>query len=327
MLDKPLIAVAIVTAGQSSNLNEVVQSWISEGFVAGETLFYCGPKTLLIDLGLDAIGIIDYVDPHYYANNFHINHKKHIACNAIDAEYIYLVHDRFIPGAGVLATMMRALASRDVEFGALDVYNEDGTPALRELRLRKHAASKDIGVALQELGRLVCTAEDIQATDCVAINGGQFFLHKSKIKHLARPLRWVEMEDDVLSHDLRTARGRWICEANLVTLMPRNARAPHYLRKTKLKYALYRFACNMLALLTGAVSCGQVVNNKRLERLLSDQFLLIDPLHKFSSSDFLASSLEKLTVRARLASDGKAWTNVEKHGLGWIVTGYNSAAQ
>ena len=322
MVASPLIAVAIITNGQSSNLMNVMKRWTSEGFVPGITLFFCGPSRTLTKLAVSAEAIIHYVDPPYYPNNFHINHKKHAACNAIAAEYIYLVHDRFIPATGVFNALEKALESREFDFGALDVDNLDGTPALREIRLFQHAVSEKINVALEVPGRLVCSARHPDASDHVAINGGQFFLHKSLIGHLARPLRWVEMEDDVLSHDLSDTRGLWINEATLITLAQRNAPRSDPTYNDKTKYLLYRLICNFIAFLLGSISCGCRVDDKKLKHLLSRDFLLVDPLHKATSSQFLPSSLEKLSARARIASNGQAWTNVRKNRLGWKVSGY-----
>jgi len=318
----PLIAVAVITSGDSSHFIRTSQQWIAEGFVPGVTLFFCGPRQRLLAQGIEVAGVIEYVDPPYYRNNFHINDKKLTACNAIDAKYIYLVHDRFLPKSGFLDALTQALADGSIDFGAVDVDNQDGTPALRELRVRRAAALTDIESALEPLGRLTCAATDPDASIHIAVNGGQFFLRKSIAKHLGRPMRWMEMEDDVLSHDLRSARGRWINECGLITLMPRLAPDFDYSDCNRLKYVANRAICNTLAAITGSISVGQRLGRSQLERYLSGECLLIDPLHKLSSSDVLPLSLEKLMTRARIASSGLSLTNVEKHRLGWKITGH-----
>lgn len=318
----PLIAVVVITDGNSTHLIYTSQKWVSDGFVLGRTLYFCGPRQRLLEQGIDDMSIVDYVDPPYYRNNFHINDKKRTACEAIDAKYLYLVHDRFAPKAGLFETLTRILADEDVDFGAVNVDNEDGTPALRELRLRRSTVSKDIESALEQLGRLTCTANDSAASVHVAVNGGQFFLRKSMTKHLERPMRWVEMEDDVLSHDLRTSRGLWIKDCCLITLVPRLAPDFEHSLATRLRYAVYRVVCNILAAITKSLSVGQQLDRQKLTSRLEDHFLLIDPLHKIYSSDFLPSSLEKLMTRARIASSGKSWAKIEKHPLGWKLTGF-----
>lgn len=317
----PLIAVAVITNGDSSYFIETSQSWTVERLVPGVTLFFCGPRQRLLAQGINAVGIVDYADPPYYRNNFHINDKKLAACKAIDAEYIYLVHDRFIPKEGFLDALTRILADRSIDFGAVDVDNQDGTPALRELRVRRAAVSTDVEAALEPLGRLTCPATDPAASIHIAVNGGQFFLRKSMAKHLERPMRWMEMEDDVLSHDLCCARGRWIKECRLITFIPRLAPVLDESNGNRLKYVAYRSICNTLAAITGSISVGFRIGRVQLERLISDEFLLIDPLHKISSSDFLPLSLEKLMTRARIASEGKSLASVEKHRLGWKIIG------
>lgn len=321
-MTKPLIAVAIITNGSSPNLMRIFQKWISDGFVLGRTLYFCGPRQRLVGNGIDEIGIIDYVDPPYYRNNFHINDKKRAACEAIDAEYIYLVHDRFVPQIGLFDTLNRVLSIADIDFGAVDVDNEDGTPAIRELRLRNVAASIELESALEPLGRLTCAVEDSAASIHIAVNGGQFFLRKSKTKFLERPMRWAEMEDDVLSHDLRASRGLWIKDCSLITLVPRIAPNFDYDKGTQLKYWLYRLVCNILGIFTRSLSVGQKLDRNKLRDQLQGQQLLIDPLHKIYSSDFLPSSLEKIMTRARVASNGASWENVKEHPLGWKLIGY-----
>ena len=318
---KPLIAVAVITNGESANFMRTSRQWIVEGFVPGVTLFFCGPRQRLLAQGIDADGVIDYVDPPYYRNNFHINDKKYAACKAIHAEYIYLVHDRFFPKRGFFAVLTQALADRSIDFGAVDVDNQDGTPALRELRVRIAAASTDIESALEPLGRLTCPAAHPDSSIHLAVNGGQFFLRKSMAKHLARPMRWVEMEDDVLSHDLRSARGRWINECRLITVIHRWAPDIDNLDPNRPRYVVYRAICNMLAAITGSISVGQRLSLSQLERHFSGEFLLIDPLHKLYCSDILPLSLEKLMTRVRISRSGLSLTNVEKHRLGWKLIG------
>ena len=134
MFATPLIAVVIITNGESAHLAHTFLQWCAEGFVPGRTIFCCGPRGHLLTQGINATGIIDYVDPPFYRNNFHINDKKRTACEEINAKYIYMVHDRFSPQRGMLDKLSRALADEDIDFGAVDVYNPYGTQALRELR-------------------------------------------------------------------------------------------------------------------------------------------------------------------------------------------------
>lgn len=317
-----LISVVVITNGNNHNLFRVFSGWISDGFVLGENLFFCGPKVNLLKNGISEVGIIDYLDPPYYLNNFHINHKKRKACEAIEAEYIYLVHDRFFPKIGLLNTLTQLLhEKKGIDFGAVDVDNEDGTPALRELRLRNSSVSQDLESALESIGRLTCTAKDLSASSQVAINGGQFFIRKAMTRYLDRPLRWVEMEDDVLSHDLRSARGLWISDSCLITVAPRCVPNFKYSQGTKFKYKIYQIFCNIIASITFSLSVGRKIENKKLKNMLSGKYLLIDPLHKIYASDFLPSSLEKIMTRARIASNGASWSEIKKHTLGWKLIG------
>ena len=324
---KPLIAIAVITNGRGDHLAYVLNQWRLEGFIPGRTLYFCGPRERLLEQGVALNSIIDHEDPPYYQNNFHINDKKRIACEAIDADYIYIVHDRFTPGCGVLATLFEELSGSDVDFGALDVNNSDGTPSLRELRLHSEVISVDINLALESPGRLVCEASNQMASKHLALNGGQFFLRKSLIKYLNRPLRWMEMEDDILSHDLIPHKGVWIVESALTTL---NYRSQPKFKKTKLlvfKYLLYKLICNLIAFAIGSISAGQKLSRNRLEDLLTKRVLLIDPFHKMASSDYLPSSLEKIMARARIVSGGRAWVQIDKRPLGWSLIGCNKVEQ
>jgi hypothetical protein len=318
----PLIAVAIITNGNGSHLIYAYSQWVLEGFVPGITLYICGPEKSMLDKGIEKAAVIDYVSPSYYRNNFHINDKKRIACEAIDAEYIYLVHDRFLPKPGFKHALTDGLNRETMDFGAVDVDNEDGSPALREIRLSLSAASVDLESALELEGRLTCPANFIWSSEHVALNGGQFFLRKSLSFYLERPLRWMEMEDDVLSHDLRAAQGKWLKDCQLVTLAPRKAPNVNISLRVRLRYGVYRSVCNILAIITGGVSAGRYLDRHALFKTLNRGMVLIDPLHKSASSDFLPSSLEKIMTRARILSKGKSWQNVEKTLLGWKLTGF-----
>lgn len=321
MVSHPLISVAVITNGESPLLQLTAAQWQAEGFIQGETIFFCGPSAKLAAKGIPCSAIIDYVDPPYYRHNFHINHKKKTACDAIDADYIFLVHDRFAPKPGLLRELKGALADRSLDFGAVNVDNEDGTAALRPLRLKLNAYNLPLLQALEPLGRLVCDEGDTSASTQAAINGGQFFLRKALSGHLERPMRWVEMEDDILSHDLRTARGQWIENARLVTLIPRRAPSSPVPGRGTIKNWAYRACCNSIAWVLKEVSAGRFVSEEKLHRLLSEEVLLIDPLHKMTASDVLPTSLEKIMTRARIASRGSAWSKVERHYLGWKLTG------
>jgi hypothetical protein len=321
---KPLLfAVVIITNGKSNLFVDNADAWIAEGFVPGITLFFCGPMESLIKQGVAVDSIIDYTDPPYYLNNFHINHKKYLACESVNASYIYLVHDRFFPQKGLLEKLTNVLEKNQYDFGALDVNNLDGSPALRELRLKKHTTINKLESALEPLGRLVCAKTCPQASDSIAINGGQFFIRKNLSHHLKRPLRWVEMEDDILSHDLLYQRGYWVSECRLVTVVPRISSSTGYNRITRLKYFCYIALCNLLAKISGSLSVGYRVDSETLTYLTSREVLLIDPFHKITSSDFLPSSLEKIMARARVLSDGKAWSRINRHPLGWKLIGFD----
>jgi hypothetical protein len=315
----PLVAIAVITGGSNPSLKMTRERWIAEGFLPGISLFFCGPRLRLLEQGIEAMAVIEYTDPAYYRNNFHINDKKLAACNAIESTYIYLVHDRFQPKSGFLDVLSRALMDETIDFGAVDVDNPDGTPALRELRLKRSAVSTDVQSALEPVGRLVCSSTDPDASKHIAINGGQFFLRKAMTKYLERPMRWMEMEDDVLSHDLRLARGMWITESGLITVVPRRSPNAGHSSGSRFKSFFYILLCNALALITGTISVGSRIDCKKLEKYLNREFLLIDPLHKLSSSDVLPLSLEKLMTRMRVASSGLSCSNVEKSRLGWRI--------
>lgn len=322
---KPLLNVVIVTNGKSPHFQKCLAAWIETGqFTLGVDLYVCGPVETLLNLQLPQVAVIDFADEPHLGRNFRINAKKLAACNAVTAEYVYLVHDRFIPDPNFRDVVELALASREVDFGAVDVFNTDDSLALGKLCLSSHCLSGSVHDVLEPVGRLIVTDEAPEATGKVAVNGGQFFLRRSLMAFLEAPLRWGEMEDDVLSFDLRNNRGCWIKGTKLRTLVARIPPVKDRTFGTRAKYRTYSFACNAAAILYRILSwrhqvtsVGEKIRSAELDQLITTGLLLIDPLHKNFASDYLPSTLEKLTVRARLKSGGAAWHRIDRKWFGW----------
>lgn len=320
-----LLNVVIVTNGRGDNIDRCVQEWTTSGqFVLGHDLYLCGPKDVLLEKRVPVSAIVEFNDEPSLGRNFRINAKKHAALEALKSEYVYLIHDRFVPSINFRETVEAALASREVDFGAVDVLNQDGTLALGDLRLQKYCLNSEFDDVIEKKGRLIVVADDSRASGQVAVNGGQFFLRRSHMKYLLSPLRWGEMEDDILSFDLRNEKGIWIKGAHLVTLAHRIPPVLYSGFRIALRYGLYSFGCRVCALLLKpfklnmpVTSVGKRTDNEKLDAYIRTGVVLVDPLHKTFASDYLMSTVEKLSVRARLRSAGRKWHQIERKWFGW----------
>lgn len=318
-----LLAIVVITNGLSEHFKQSANAWISE-FGIGKDLFFCGPKAALLSSGIPVEGIIDYVDPPNSGRFFHINQKKLHASQAMKTDYVYLAHDRFIPPPGFKALLENAIRSSFPDFGCVPVLNLNGSPALNDLRLRTSTLAVPLEHALMCNGRLACDARSSQASSQLAINGGQFFIRRELADMLSRPLRWVEMEDDVLSHDLQNHVGKWVTDTHLISLVSRQPLLSNIPLSVKLRYLFYRIFCNALASLLQIfvpakryISVGQCLSISRLDEIHTNGVCLVDPLHKSCSSEWLPSSLEKTMVRVRLRSGGRKWEQVIETKIGW----------
>ncbi len=318
-----ILAIVVITNGLPVHFKRSAAAWMSECRI-GKDLFFCGPRAALLSGGIPAGGIIDYIEPPNSGRFFHINQKKHHAVKAMQTDYVYLVHDRFVPPNGFRAHVESAIQSTSPDFGYVPVLNSDGSPALNELRLRTSTLYSALDDALLHNGRLACDAKSSWASSQLAINGGQFFIRRALADMLARPLRWVEMEDDVLSHDLRHHFGKLVTEAHLISLVTRRPPVANISWSVQLRYYFYRILCNTLALLLQKVfpakqyiSVGQSLSISELDKIITSGVCLVDPLHKSCSSEWLPSSLEKTMVRARIRSDGRKWQQVIETKFGW----------
>lgn len=324
-MSKNLLSFIIVTNGKGSHIKECIRAWaLHPDFEFGLNLYFCGPESLLSKHGVSSTAIIDYADGKYYGANFLINNKKLLACSSVNSEFIYLLHDRFIPGPNLRFTIETQLTFGDIDYGAIDVLNADSTLALGELRLRNDLFNGSIDKALSKLGRLIVDVSHPSASPQIAINGGQFFIRTALSRYLERPLRWGEMEDDILSFDLREFSGKWIAGTHLITLTPRIA--PVYRKNAipAIKYFWYRIATFVLAALFrcfvfkhSVLAVGSFFSVGALDIFIERGLILIDPLHKVFASDFLPASLEKVMVRGRLRTEGHYWRNVCRAWYGW----------
>jgi hypothetical protein len=205
------------------------------------------------------------------------------------------------------------------DYGSVDVVNSDGTPALTELRLKKKSAATDVLSALEEKGRMSCSKNDDEASDYIVVNGGQYFIRKELHHFLNRPMRWFEMEDEILSHDMKSKRGTWISGTHLVSVSKRMAPYINYSKMTDISYFLYSVVCNIIGFVFNMLSVGKQINNKDIGSLIKHDIFLVDPLHKEYASDYLPTTLEKVMTRVRLITCGRSPENVFRTIYGWRI--------
>lgn len=318
--------IVVITNGKSEHFRTCLSAWSSgAGLEIGRTVFFCGPEDVLSRQGVPHDAIIPFADEPGSGANFPINAKKLAACNAVSAEYVYLVHDRFVPAPSFFPAVSDALSQGDIAFGAVDVFNPDGSLALGELRLKRGLLGEPRDSVLSRRGRLIVSHSDPRSSNQVAINGGQFFIKREMLPHLQVPLRWGEMEDDVLSFDLGGTVGCWLKATHLTTLVHRNPPIFKESHLTSLKYALYSGVCTLIAKISRAcgnrrhvLGVGESINADDLMASFQNGVILIDPMHKTFASDYLVSTREKLMVRARLLSGGGRWHRITRTRLGWL---------
>ena len=319
------LAIVMITNGIGGNLLKSLAFWSSQ-FTFGFDLFISGPEDILRNCAIPSCAIINYKDKDEEYPFFEINKKKYLGGIHVKAEYIYFVHDRFYPKEDFRQTITIILNNYKPDFGAADVFNEDGSLSIVELRIKKEVLQLSLVDALLSSGRIICTNE---STSHVAVNGGQFFLKSNLLHLLQRPLRWLEMEDDILSFDLIPYNGIWIHSTSLFTLVHR---APpkinkYQMIKTKVIYCIYILGCNIIMSCLKkfiksypVLSVGQQPTTKMIyESLDSGGCNLIDPFHKMTATSFIPLTVEKFISLCRICSNGTSPTKLHKTNYGWFV--------
>ncbi|MBP9742727.1 MAG: hypothetical protein KBD37_05135 [Burkholderiales bacterium] len=322
------VAVLIITNGRGDNIKRSLNYW-SLQFELGVSLFVCGAKEILQNLTITDSAIIDFQDPSDTYPSFHINQKKYVAGLGIKARYLFFVHDRFYPNDDFKLRFEECLRVEQPDFGAVTVYNLDNSLALGELRVKQTVITiGSIEEALLISGRITVPATAAQKSEHIGLNGGQFFIKSELVELLNRPLRWVEMEDDILSFDLLPYKGIWINDTNLYTLSyrvaPGNSR-PTII--TKAKYKLYGYLCKCLALIFRVLynercvlSTMDKLSSEVIGKIInSNNFYLVDPMHKMTATEFLPATLEKITALCRLYSKGGYPKYLTKTYYGWCI--------
>ena len=153
------LTIIVISNASRDDFTSTLLEWENEGFELGVDLFICGPANQFRKFSLqNTSSIIDYDDPQYYGKYFHINHKKYYAGNQTKSDYIYFVHDRFRPQKGFKHKLTNKLRELQPSFGAVTVYNLNGTQALGELRLKKGVSHIGLSNALMNFGRLAVPA-------------------------------------------------------------------------------------------------------------------------------------------------------------------------
>lgn len=311
------LAIVIITNGKNDSLQQVVDEWIKETYTLGKDLFICGPKKDLLKNSLfKKESILDYSDPKYNSHLFPINRKKHYAISSLNQEKILLIHDRFIPCKNFKSLLSKNGMSK--KFGSFKVVNLDGSSSIEELRLKKSLLKVSLKDCIRKKGRLVCPKEHNEASNHIAINGGQFYLSKELANYLKRPLRWMEMEDDILSWDLKSYQGEFISLPYLINLRSK----PKYVSNSNRirEYVFYIYAVLTFFakfFIKNGVSLNEKLSSKEL--LSRKEIFLVDPLHKPCHSDEFLNSVEKLSVRLRLESNGLRPLNIIKTKFGWKI--------
>lgn len=320
------VAVLIITNGRGDNIKRSLKHWGLQ-FELGVNLFVCGAKEILQTLTIADSAIIDFQDPSDTYPSFHINQKKYVAGLGVKARYLFFVHDRFYPHEDFKLVFEECLRLEQPDFGAVTVYNLDNSLALGELRVKQDVITmRSIEEALLIRGRITVSANSSNRSEHIGLNGGQFFIKSELVELLSRPMRWVEMEDDILSFDLLPYKGVWINDTNLYTISYRVAPSNSCdTIITKTKYKLYGYLCKCLALIVRLLyNDGCVLST--MDKLSSDviakvinsnNFHLVDPMHKMTATEFLPATLEKITALCRLYSKGVYPKHLTKTYYGW----------
>jgi hypothetical protein len=319
------LSVVIISNGTNSNLKECLIEW-NKDFKLGVDLYICAPKHSLENCPyiIPNNAILDFSTESNFS--FPINAKKRIAFDKINSSYIYFIHDRFIPSIGFKNEMLFNINRFQPDFGATDIYNTDGSISLSELRVRNCLLGKTIDDFLLEVGRSSCLKEDDNASELIALNGGQFFLRRNVSHVLERPMHWGEMEDDLMSLDLRPFKGCWFQQPYLVTLTHRVLPSTNIVENNRLKakLKLYGLLCYSLKLILyfskyNIISISEVEDYSVIFNENGCDFFIVDPFHKRFTAEYYSSSLEKFTARLRYYTNGTQDFSVSKTFLGWRI--------
>jgi hypothetical protein len=320
--EQPLITFLMVTNGRSPHLRASLDRWFAVA-KPGEDFFVCGPAEQLKPFGLAPSSVVNYPDSPDEDPFFCINKKKSLGAGAVPGQYVYILHDRMLPPDDIFEVLYQHLSSGRYRFGAMNVDNTDGSASLRPLRVDRRIIGASLDDALNRRMRFGVPDSDPHASEHVALNGAQFFLHRDLLHHLERPLRWFEMEDDILSHDLMEDAGIWITDATLTSCVTKKLGQPQPGYQALVKRAGYTALCLRSWLAVRRQGHRNILMSVRhqsspsLRQRLGQELFLIDPLHKFAASDVLPSSLERTMARARLLSEGHRFNKVSKVEHGW----------
>lgn len=316
-------AVVIITNGTSLHLDDVISCWL-KNFELGVDLFLCGPVVTLKNLYTED-SIIDY-DEHVVSDSFFsINKKKQLPFERLKFDYLFILHDRFIPNYNFKKEFQNIIDLYNPDYGGVDVFNLDGTPSLKKLTLNDNFKNLSINDALSNKGRLVVNVNDSLSSNIIALNGGAFFLKTSLSYIFNRPLRWSEMEDDVMSFDLKEYNGIWVDTTFLKTVINKKISRISFLKKIyfDLKFFLYGAFCRILFSIIllfnkNRLSYYSITDSINLNNLsCMENFYLVDPLHKFYSATYFHSAPEKLLCRLRVELGIERPIRVVKNTLGW----------
>lgn len=318
-----IFSVVIITNGLGDNLEFVLPYWCKE-FTYGIDLFLCGPQKNLINL-VPQKAIIDYDEIINKEKNemkfFSINQKKFFATQNVNTEYIFLVHDRLFPSEDFKKTVEKRLTRSEPDFGSCDIVNISGEISVTELRLKKNILNLSLTDALFIESRLVCNKNNKLSSDKIAINGGAFFIKTTLSKLLTRPMKWSQMEDDILSFDLMNYNGIWIEDTNLITKDLKGNINKQYGFSLKVKYLIYYLVCLILKytvkLTRNKYKIYTISENISDFNLLNQNFILIDPLHRMYDTNLFKSTLEKVMTRMNVLSNGYLPIKILKTKLGW----------
>lgn len=326
MTSSDLLAVVIISHGSGVFFSRALIEWQKE-FEPGIDLFVCGPKSNFSKFDVPKSAVIDFLDHDIKNRFFEINRRKLTAGMYLGHTYILFVHDRFLPSRGFKSALSENLITEAPDFGGLDVNNLDLSPSLRELRLRHDMIGINIDKALDKLGRLVIPKVSQGASSHVAVNGGAFFINRRVLPVLRRPMRWSEMEDDVMSFDLQKYLGSWYESPQLLTQSKK--RLPTITKDysaARLKIYLYSAACRVLKISLRycfpsviVLSLSDFYSMRDIARNNSRSFLIVDPYHRAYMGEFYHTSLEKFMAKLRISTNGNRDFKVLKTRWGWAI--------
>jgi hypothetical protein len=326
-VERPIAVLIITNGGNKKLLEDCYNSW-STYFQPGVELYVSGPNEILNKFGfIERTAVVDYsTDAHSHYGSYFINKKKYFSAKNISSKYLLFIHERIVIDYNIKLKLLEELKSGEFDFGCCQVLNTDGSLSVGPLYLDDQCMGLSLIDALILKKRLVSKKK--QRYNLIGLNGAQFFIKREYLHFLNSQFAWGEMEDDILSFELKDKKGVFLNDVSLRTVSRKN-----WLTKStllfKINLSFYLLLCRLLSYVvsllvritskhTLVISAASKPSYKLIESLeAGKKIIFIDPMHKRFFTEEYGISFEKLSTILRASGKGRFIENSEELFYGW----------